>query len=156
MQRLAYAHDDHGREIEQALILTLLRADDDTRWTRAELVRQLSGHDPEQIAEALARLSARGVVQIDAETIEAIDSVQQRQRLDQLSAVVVHLLVLAHPAKLTLAEVAKDCERDLSNPAEREEVELALRWIEGDELAVRQDDGWLATRPAVRSAELSF
>lgn len=156
MQRLAYAPDEQGRAVEQALILVILRSDDGTRWTRDELTRQFQSHDPEEIDNALARLSAQGIVQINGDTIEAPNSAMQRQELDQLSAVVAHVLVSAHPARLTLAEVAEQCERDLSNPGDRQEVELALQWIAGDELASREGEGWMATRPAVRAAELSF
>jgi hypothetical protein len=92
---------------------------------------------------------------MDGDHIKARDTTEARDNLNALAAVVVHVLVSAYPGVLTLAEVAKECKRNLDRPAERHEIELALRWITGDELAARKE-GWIATRPAVRSAELSF
>jgi hypothetical protein len=56
---------------------------------------------------------------------------------------------------LSVEEVARECERDPLIYEEREEIELALRRLVIDGLAVRRD-GWVATRPAVRANELSF
>lgn len=156
MQRSAYAPDDCGRQAEQQIIAEVLRSDDSTRWTQSQLQDRLMAIEPEAVSEALARLNDRGVLTVDGDAIEARDSNSQRETLDQLSAVVVHVLVTEYPKALTLAEVAEQCERDLSKPDERHEVELALLWIEGDELACAQDSGWIATRPAVRAADLSF
>lgn len=157
MQGLAYAPDEQGREVEQAIMLALLRCEDGTRWSRAELEARLGDAEcPAVIRDALARLAHRGVLRIEGDNLELPGSTNRRDRLDALSAVVLHVLVVVHPQKQTLAEVAKECERDLGNPEEREEVELALRWIAGDELAARQEDGWIASRAAVRAAELSF
>lgn len=156
MQHLAYAPDEQGRAVEQRIIIELLRSEDGTRWPRAELGNRLGCLEPKAMSDALARLNRRGVIQIEGDTIEAVDAASQRGTLDALSGVVLHVLVSAHPQRLTLSEIAEPCERDLSKPDERHEVELALLWIEGDGLACRQDDHWLATRPAVRAAELSF
>lgn len=156
MQTRAYATDKCGRQAEHDTIIELLRADDGTRWTREQLEGRLKHFEPKTLSNTLALLGDRGVVHTDGDVIEAPDSVNQREKLDALSGVVVHVLVSAHPRTLTLAEVAEQCERDLARPDERQEVELALRWIEGDELTVRQGGGWIATRPAVRAAELSF
>lgn len=156
MQRSAYAPDDYGRQAEQQIIAQVLRSGDGTRWTHDQLQDRLTAVEPKAICEALARLMGRGVLNVDGDAIEARDSASQRDTLDQLSAVVVHVLVTAYPKTLTLAEVAEQCERDLDKPDERHEVELALLWIEGDGLACAGDGGWIATRPAVRAAELSF
>jgi hypothetical protein len=64
--------------------------------------------------------------------------------------------VSANPNTLSVEEVARDCERDLDVYEEREEIELALRRLVIDGLAVRRDAYWAATRPAVRADELSF
>jgi thioesterase domain-containing protein len=156
MQQTAYAADERGREVEQVIIIEILRADDGTRWTRSALTDQLRHVEPKPLSDALARLNRRGVIRSEGDAIEAPDSAKQRQKLDLLSTVVVHVLTVAHPRALTLAEIAEGCERDLVKADERHEIELALRWITGDSLACRQDDGWVATRPAVRAAELSF
>ncbi len=155
MQDPAYAPEER-REVEQAITLALLRCEDGTRWSRAQLEAELGQIEPDAVGDALTRLGGRGVLKIEDDTLEFPGSANRRSTLDALSAVVLHVLVVAHPQTQTLAAVAKECERDLSNPEEREEVELALRWITGDGLATRQEDGWIATRPAVRAAELSF
>lgn len=62
----------------------------------------------------------------------------------------------ANPGVLSIEEVARECERDPGVYEEREEVELALRRLVIDGLAVRRDRCWAATRPAVRAQELSF
>lgn len=156
MQQTAYAADERGREIEQAITLEILRSEDGARWSRSQLQERLKHIEPHAINDALGRLSRRDAIQIDGDAIEAQDSADRRHKLDLLSGVVVHVLVSAHPKVVALAEVARECERDLEWPDEREEIELALRWISGDELAHRQDHGWIASRPAVRAAELSF
>ena len=156
MQQTAYAAGERGREVEQAIIIEILRSEDGTRWTRSALTDRLRHVEPKALSDALTRLNGRGVIYGEGDAVEAPDSTKQRQKLDLLSAVVLHVLVSAHPRALTLTEVAEECERDLGRADERHEIELALRWITGDGLACRQDDGWVATRPAVRAAELSF
>lgn len=156
MQALAYAPDQHGRQAEQQIIIEILRADPNTPWSRNQLAEQLKHIEPQALGAALDLLVGRGVLHVDGETIDVLDGTSQRDRLDALSGVVVHVLVSEHPQVMTLAEIAEPCERDLDKPDERHEIELALRWITGDGLAVSQDGGWIATRPAVRAAELSF
>jgi len=161
MQRVAYATgdpapDERGRQAEQAILIELLRARDGTHWTRDEIGAMLGRLAPDAIDTALERLRARKIVRTEGEQIICPGSAERRDRLDALAAVVVHVLVSSHPGALTVAEVAHACERDVGKLQELEEIELALQWIEGDGLAVRQADDWLATRPAVRADELSF
>lgn len=161
MQRVAYATgdpapDEHGRQAEQATLIELLRARDGTRLTRDELGAMLGRLAPDAIETALGRLDRRGIVRIEDEQITCPYSAERREQIDLLSAVVVHVLVSRYPRVLTVAEVARACERNVGKLKELEEIELALQWIERDRLATRRGDDWLATRPAVRAAELSF
>jgi hypothetical protein len=154
MQHLAYAVDDRSREVEQTIIIELLRLDDDDFATHDQLKLGLRVGS-KVISEALQRLQARGVISIDGDCIKARGRSEAKEVLDFLAAVVAHVLVSAYPRTLTLAEVARECERNLDKPDERHEIELALKWITGDELATHRE-GWIATRAAVRAAELSF
>jgi DNA-binding GntR family transcriptional regulator len=154
MQQAAYAVDDRRREVEQDIIIELLRLGDGDFATHEQLKLRLRVGST-LISDALQRLRGRGVITVDGEHIKALDRIEAKQTLDMLAAVVVYSLVQAYPKVLTLPEVAKECERDLNRPDERHEIELALRWLTGDELASHRE-GWIATRPAVRAAELSF
>jgi hypothetical protein len=85
------------------------------------------------------------------------------QHPDLLAAVVLHVLVTEGRDGISPDEVARACERDPSDEAERGEVEAALEILVRDELAVRQAAGsrdespsFAPTRAAVRAAELSF
>jgi hypothetical protein len=154
MQHLAYAVDDRGREVEQNLIIELLRLKDDDFATHEQLKLRLRVGS-KVISGALQRLRARGVISLDGDYIKARGRIEAKELLDALAAVVVYTLVRAYPKVLTLAEIARECERNLDKPDERHEIELALRWITDDELAA-QREGWIATRPAIRASELSF
>lgn len=155
MRHLDYAPDEHGRQVEQTITLAILRAKDGARFPYARLQEWLEGIERQDLSEALSRLVRRGVVQIKRSAVEATKSYDQRVKVELLAAVVLHVLVTSHQA-LAVADVAKKCERDYTRPHQREEVELALRWIAEDELAIKEGDGWLATRAAIRAAELSF
>lgn len=75
---------------------------------------------------------------------------------DLLAAVVLDTLVGAAPSGLTLAQVARACERDPADAAAAEEVQRALRILLDDDLATRAADLYRPTRAAIRAAELSF
>lgn len=75
---------------------------------------------------------------------------------DLLAAVVLHTLVGAGPAGLTLPQVARACEREPDRLPEAREVEVALRILIDDELAARDGDLYRPTRAAIRAAQLSF
>jgi hypothetical protein len=47
---------------QRAIILQLLRDDHDERWTRAELVAEISDLRPKAVTAALARLEAERVI----------------------------------------------------------------------------------------------
>lgn len=58
---------------------------------------------------------------------------------------------------LTLAEIARACERDLSQrPEDAREINTALDILLADDLATREADRYRPTRAAIRAAELSF
>lgn len=154
MQQLAYAVDDRRREVEQTIIIELLRLDDGDFATHDQLKLRLRVGST-VISDALQRLQSRGVISIDGDCIKARGRSEAKEVLDFLAALVARVLVSAYPKVLTLAEVAKECEFDLDRQNERHEIELALRWLTGDELATHRE-GWIATRAAVRAAELSF
>lgn len=147
---------EHDREVELEIIIEILRTDREQIKSRSELERRLAHVEPLVLGDALDRLRQRGRLRLDGETIEGCEVAERRYVLNLLAAVVVHVLVAASPRGLSVEEVARECERDLAKPDQREEVELALRWILIDKLACRRDEGWVATRPAVRAHELSF
>jgi hypothetical protein len=85
---------------------------------------------------------------------------------DLLAAVVLDTLVSdassrctasgVSPGGLTLAEIARACERDPARPDEAREIEIALEILLADDLATRDADRYRPTRAAIRAAELSF
>lgn len=75
---------------------------------------------------------------------------------DLLAAVALDTLVRAGPAGLTLAQVARACERDPDHPSEACEVRNALAILTRDDLATRAGDVYRPTRAAIRAADLSF
>jgi hypothetical protein len=92
----------------------------------------------------------------------------QPQHPDLLAAVVLHVLVTDGPQGISFEQIARACERDPDDEAERREVEVALEILVRDELAIREPQGRSAragagegpcyrpTRAAMRAAELSF
>jgi hypothetical protein len=56
---------------ERAIVLQLLRDDHPHRWSRAELEREISTIEPLDISDALAQLSAAGVVALEGEQVRA-------------------------------------------------------------------------------------
>lgn len=90
------------------------------------------------------------------------EDIAEPQHPDLLAAVVLHVLVTDGPRGMSLEQVARTCERDPDDEAERREVEVALEILVRDELAVREADGsgagvlFKPTRAAIRAAELSF
>jgi hypothetical protein len=81
---------------------------------------------------------------------------------DLLAAVVLDTLVRGRagpgdgPDGLTLAEIARACEREPMRAEERREVQAAVDILLADELATREADRYQPTRAAIRAAELSF
>jgi hypothetical protein len=75
---------------------------------------------------------------------------------DPLAAVVLHTLVNEGREGMTIAQVAKACERDPADPADVDEVEAAVEVLLADGLAQGKDDLYRPTRAAIRAAELSF
>lgn len=69
---------------------------------------------------------------------------------------VLHTLVNEARKGMTIAQIAKACERDPADPADIDEVEAAVEVLLSDGLAQNEDDLYRPTRTAVRAAELSF
>lgn len=89
------------------------------------------------------------------------DITEQPQHPDLLAAVVLHVLVSEGQQGISLEQVARTCERDPNDGAERQEVQVALEILVRDELAIDDADGtgqarYKPTRAAIRAAELSF
>ncbi len=78
------------------------------------------------------------------------------QHPDALAAVVLHTLVTEGREGMTVAQVARACERDPDSPAEMRETEAALGVLLEDDLAARDGELCRPSRAAVRAAELSF
>jgi hypothetical protein len=75
---------------------------------------------------------------------------------DLLAAVVLETLVSIGTHGLTLAQVARACERDPACLEEAREVEVALGTLVEDDLAISDQELYRPTRAAIRAAELSF
>lgn len=89
------------------------------------------------------------------------DIAGQAQHPDLLAAVVLHVLVSEGQQGVSLEQVARTCERDPNDEAERREVQVALEILVRDELARSDADAaghmrFKPTRAAIRAAELSF
>lgn len=78
------------------------------------------------------------------------------QHPDLLAAVVLHTLVKAGPQAVPVKQTILACERDPQSPADRKEVETALRGLIADGLAYRRGARVGPTRAALRADELSF
>jgi hypothetical protein len=76
---------------------------------------------------------------------------------DLLAAVVLHTLVSkAREEGMSVSDVARACERDPSDAADMDEIEVALEILLDDGLAQCVDAIFTATRAAIRASELSF
>lgn len=73
-----------------------------------------------------------------------------------MAAVVLHILVVAAPATLTLEEIVHADERDSADASDRALIRRALGGLLGDGLACELDGKFAPTRAAIRAAELSF
>ena len=73
-------------EVERAIVLQLLRADHDPRWTRRELMRALAHLPSVEISKGIVRLDAHGVVGRLGEDLWASRAVR---RLDELALIAV-------------------------------------------------------------------
>jgi hypothetical protein len=75
---------------------------------------------------------------------------------DLLAAVVLHTLVSDAREGMTVSRLAKACERDPSDTADRDEIEAALEILLDDGLARCEEEIFMPTRAAIRASELSF
>jgi len=75
---------------------------------------------------------------------------------DLLAAVLLHVLISAHPERLTVDQAAAACERSPTEQRERELVEQPLREMVDDGLACHREERFGATRAALRAHELSI
>jgi hypothetical protein len=78
------------------------------------------------------------------------------QHPDLLAAVVLHTLVSEGRDGMTVSRVAVACERKPDDPAERDEIEAALKILLDDDLATCEDELFRPTRAAVRASDLDF
>ncbi len=69
---------------------------------------------------------------------------------------VLHTLVSEGHEGMTIAQVAKACERNPADPADVDEIEAAVEVLLADGLAQSRDDLYQPTRAAIRADELSF
>jgi hypothetical protein len=81
---------------------------------------------------------------------------QGSQHPDALAAVALHVLVSEGRDGMTVAELAKACERDPIKAPELSETEAALDVLLEADLATLEGDRVKPTRAAIRAAELSF
>ncbi len=73
-----------------------------------------------------------------------------------MAAVVLHILVAAAPATLTLEQVINADERDANDARDRALIERALGILLSDGLACEDHGAFAPTRAAIRAAQLSF
>ncbi len=69
---------------------------------------------------------------------------------------VLHALLSASPAAVTLEQAATDCERDPASRSDRDAIERALRGLIADGLVQRRGSRFGATRAALRADALRF
>ncbi len=72
------------RMVERAIVLQVLRDDHEERWSREELVGEISDFQPAVLDEALVRLERDGVVRREGEQIWAS---RASRRLDELELI---------------------------------------------------------------------
>ena len=78
------------------------------------------------------------------------------EEVDAVAAVVLHILVAASPATLTLEEIVNADERDSADARDRALIQRALGGLLVDGLAHERDGKFAPSRAAIRAAELSF
>jgi DNA-binding HxlR family transcriptional regulator len=61
---------------QRAIVLQILDSDHAERWLRAELAEQLSGIEPAELDEAVARLERDGVIHRDGDSVWAARAVR--------------------------------------------------------------------------------
>lgn len=72
-------------EAQRAIILQVLRDDHDSRWSRAELEREIFDVAPLALGDALERLAEEGVVQLVGENVSASRCALHLDRLGMVS-----------------------------------------------------------------------
>jgi hypothetical protein len=70
---------------ERAIVMQVLRDDHDEHWTRTELEREASDHDPPAIHRALRQLRAEDVVLLEGDQIRASRCAHYLDTLDLLA-----------------------------------------------------------------------
>lgn len=137
---------------EAGIIAAILSAGGRSRPAELELTSDL---DPTQFADALGRLRARGAVHV-AEYIEVPDAAQLQEKTDRLGAVILHILRSAGDGGVAVEQVTSECDRKPDSESDRAEVTLALCLLVNYDLAIRVEDRWFPTRPAIQADRLSF
>lgn len=81
------ARGDRDRSmVEGAIVLQILRDDHDERWSRAELVGEISDFEPAIVDDALARLEREGVLRREGHCVVAS---RATRRLDELELIAI-------------------------------------------------------------------
>lgn len=75
---------------------------------------------------------------------------------DLLAAVVLDTLIASAGTGMTLAQVARACERRPRRRSEAHEIRVALAILIDDELATREGELYRATRAAIRAEQLRY
>jgi hypothetical protein len=70
------------------------------------------------------------------------------------AAVILDLLITQHPAQLSFDELARLFSVDPDDPAERDDVSVALAELGRDGLIHRSNEFYFATRTAIRGKDL--
>jgi hypothetical protein len=87
---------------------------------------------------------------------QAPEQASSHQHPDLLAAVVLHMLVRAGSQAKSIHATILACERNPKDPAERRQIEAALKGLIADGLAYRRGGRVGATRAALRADALSF
>ena len=87
---------------------------------------------------------------------QAPEQASSYQHPDLLAAVLLHTLVRSGSQANSIHATILACERDPDNPAERRQIEAALKGLIADGLAYRRGGRVGATRAALRADALSF
>ncbi|HTC59559.1 MAG TPA: hypothetical protein VK691_05505 [Solirubrobacteraceae bacterium] len=156
---------EQGGMVPNLLLALLIDAGSeglDTEQVTREAKRDYHS-DPErgEVVAALELLVERDLVLRDGErwrsTPATLTTPFSFQDVDALAAFVAHILVTEGREGMSADQVARECERDPADGAERQEVGLALDALADYQLAVRdEDDLWRPTRAAVQAARLSL
>jgi hypothetical protein len=125
--------------------------------TKAEQILAAANADTDAQTETAIGDLRLGLLSLETDervSAEPESALGRLHSAEALAGVVLHTLVAEHLS--AFQDIVKSVQRDIRNPQDRAEVNLALRLLELYELAARNDTGWVATLPAHMAAALSF